>query len=156
MFFSPRSLCFVIPQTHATATANPPPPSHVGAALNRCCSVRVSQAVCALCLVSVRSDLRPLFHSISRSSVFTVYAHTRRRLHKTLSKEVSMEMVTLHTTKDLQSQHPSISQSTRHTTEPSASLPPPPADPPQPPARRRLSPGAWCANVNLCGAELSG
>lgn len=29
-------------------------------------------------------------------------------------------------------------------------------NPPQPPARRRLSLGAWCANANLCGAELSG
>lgn len=104
-------------------------------------------------------SLRPASENFSSS------AHTRVTSNKGL-----VEMATTCTTEERRSQqYASISQAIRHTSEPSASLsspllptPPHPTptvpwlNPPQPPARRRLSLGAWCANANLCGAELSG
>lgn len=145
MSFSPARcvLCFL-----KRAPPPPPPlPFPLRVAVNRCCSVHVSEAASTLCLLSSGSDLSwPRASSAPTADRFTSWKTSNdfrliqfpghRSLHffvrvcrnvlKTPSTEVAMEMVTLHTIKEWQSQQwASIHQSGHQTYHWTICQPPP-------------------------------
>lgn len=143
VFFS-RLLCFVFPQMcpHPPHTP-PPPPFPLGVAVNRCCSVHVSEAASTLQRLwpqLARASSAPTadrFTSWKTSNGFRLIQFPgRRSLHffvrvcrnalKTPSTEVAMAMVTLHTIKEWQSQQwASIHQSGHQTYHWTICQPPP-------------------------------
>lgn len=155
MSFSPRSLHFVIPQTHAeppTAT-----PTLAGAAVNRCSSV-LSEAVSTLLVFQLTSDnpsvvtsrfisfksqaasISPYFQP---AGVSAVCAFTRRNAQRLRPKTFPWKWSPWTQPKNdtVSTEHPSIHPSEIPVKHLPAS-PRPRANPPQPPARRRLPPGA--------------